>query len=169
MQDPLLEGYEQGGLTVDKKLLMSFFYKDNREKEGVEMPLAFKKMSINEIIKRLNTSAHNGISQDPKEMEARRQKYGVNTIIPDNSYVDKSGEYADVNLSKDKSLCKYIKEHFDDRIYKILLVCSIMLILISVIEDFHKFLNMKMGNWLIGATFLGLLMTILIIDICIEK
>lgn len=51
MTEPLLDGYPNAELTVDKETLMSFFYKDNREKEGNEQPMALAKMNINELIK----------------------------------------------------------------------------------------------------------------------
>jgi len=123
MQDPLLEGYNNGSLDVDKELLMSFFYKDNREKEGNEMPISFRKMNIDELMKRLNTSKRHGISGDRDEIKKRRQKYGSNLMIPDTKpRKTEDNDYVDINLSREKTIFKYIREHFADRMWKVLLL-----------------------------------------------
>lgn len=69
MNDPLLDEYKNDLLDIDKETLMSFFIKENREKEGSEYPMSLMKITISELMRRLNTSKHNGISTDPIEMK----------------------------------------------------------------------------------------------------
>ena len=170
MEEPLLRNQNEISLSVEKELLMSFFYKDNREKEGSELPMALKKMNISDLIRRLSSSRYKGISEDPKEMERRRQKYGTNILIPNNSHrSDSSGEYSDVNFSKNKSWCTYISDHFKDRIWRLLFLCAFLLIVIAVIEDYKNLLNMKLGDWVIGLTVLFILIVIMLLNIQVES
>lgn len=148
MQDPLLQGYDQGSLDVDKELLMSFFYKDNREKEGTEMPMSLRKMNIQELMKRLNTSRHGGISSDNQELKKRRKKYGDNLIIPDYTYKDQIGnDYVDVNLSREKSIFTYLVESFHEKIF--LVVSCIVLLIIAILEDINKYGISSQNNWIV--------------------
>lgn len=129
MNDPLLDEYREEPLDVDKQTLMSFFIKENREKEGSEYPMSLMKITLSELMRRLNTSKHNGISTDPAEMKKRKEKYGENTHIPDSySRHDNNHEYSDVNLSKDKPLTVYINDFFNDRMWKLLLISSIIFV-----------------------------------------
>ena len=90
-------------------------------------------------------------------------------MIPDNSYRNRrNSEYADVNLSKEKSYWNYIQDFYADRIWKILLGASIMLIIISLAEDYDNILDMRLGNWMIGATFLGMILIIMLLNVMIE-
>lgn len=168
MQDPLLQGYEQGKLDVDKELLMSFFYKDNREKEGSEMPMSLRKMNIQELMRRLNTSRHGGISTNNQELKRRRKKYGNNLIIPDYTYKDQIGnDYVDVNLSREKSIFTYLVESCHEKIY--LVISSIVLLIIAILEDINKYGISNDKNWIVGVNVLLMCIFIIVINILVKR
>jgi Ca2+-transporting ATPase len=170
MLDPLLQGYDQGHLDVDKELLMSFFYKDNREKEGTEMPMSLRKMNVQELMKRLNTSRHGGITEDKKELNKRREKYGANVLISDYSHQDfNDNDYVDVNLSHEKSICTYIFEFFSDKIWRFLLVSCIILLIICILEDVNGSKTNGFHDWVVGVTVLLMIVFIMLINIFIER
>ena len=74
-------------------------------------------------MKRLNTSKRHGISGDRDEIKKRRQKYGSNLMIPDTKpRKTEDNDYVDINLSREKTIFKYIREHFADRMWKVLLL-----------------------------------------------
>ena len=80
-------------------------------------------MNISELMNRLNTSAHRGISQEEDEIEKRIQKFGHNRMIPDTTPRKlEDNDYADVNLSREKTILRYIWEHFEDKMWKVLLI-----------------------------------------------
>ena len=160
MDRPLLDGYREISLDIDKETLMSIFIKENREKEGWEYPMSLMKFTLSELMRKLNTSKDSGISTNPAEMRKRKDKYGINTLIPDYSTRHENNhEYSDVNLSKEKPLTIYIKEFFDDRMWSFLMISSIIFVLIAAIDDNEQLFDIKSANWVIGATLFGMILT----------
>ena len=171
MNDPLLDGYNEDLLSIKNDTLMSYFYKENREKEGNETPISLLKIKPNRLMRTLATSIHGGISTDPIEQAQRRQKYGSNTLIPDDSYRHKAkkDEYSDINLSKQKSWFSYISDHFSDKTWRMLLICSLVLIISAILEDKGTILDIKNSKWIAGVSLLAVVLLTCLIEICIES
>lgn len=171
MNHPLLEDFKEEFFTIKKETLMSYFYKDNREKEGAELSASLMKLNSDFMLRNLATSIHRGISTDPGEMKLRREKYGSNTLIPDDSYKNKGNEneFVEVNLSSDKTYFMHLKEHFNDRIWGILLILSIFLIIVAVIEDKENIFEIEASKWTIGVSLLIMITFTCLISICIES
>ena len=132
--------------------------------------MSLMKFTLSELMRRLNTSKDNGISTDPTEMQKRKEKYGVNTIIPDyTAKHDNNREDSDVNLSKEKPITTNIKEFFDDRMWKCLLILSLIFMLVAAIDGKEALFDLKSAGWVIGATLFGMILIIMILNVIFER